>query len=58
MFDKLSDIDMFAKEKKFDFTGIINDKFEMINITDLKNNKKASIKLEESIKYFKNEADN
>ena len=55
MFEKLSDIDMFAKEKKFDFTGIINDKFDKIIITDLKNNKKNSISLEESIKYFKND---
>jgi ATP phosphoribosyltransferase regulatory subunit len=58
MFEKILDIDMFAKEKKFDFTGIINNKFEMISITDLKNNEKSNIKIEESIKYFKNEANN
>jgi len=58
MFDKSADIDVAAKGKKFDFMGIINDKFEMISITDLKNNKINKINLEESIKYFKNEADN
>jgi len=58
MFDKSADIDTAAKTKKFDFIGIINDKFEMICITDLKNNKINRINLEESIKYFKNEADN
>jgi ATP phosphoribosyltransferase regulatory subunit len=58
MFEKILDIDMFAKEKKFDFTGIINNKFEMISITDLKNDEKSNIKIEESIKYFKNEANN
>ena len=58
MFEKILDIDTFAKEKKFDFTGIINNKFEMINITALKNNEKSNIKIEESIKFFKNEANN
>ncbi len=58
MFEKRSDIDSLAKEKKFDFTGIIDNKFEMLNITVLKSNKKINIKIEESIKYFKNEANN
>ena len=58
MFEKGTDIDLLAKEKKFDFTGIIDNKFEMLSITDLKNNKKSNIKIEESIKYFKNEANN
>ena len=58
MFKRISDINIIAKEKKFDFTGIINNKFEILSITDLKNNKKSNIKIEESIKYFKNEANN
>lgn len=58
LFKKISDINVIAKEKKFDFTGIINNKFEILSITDLKNNKKSNIKIEESIKYFKNEANN
>jgi len=58
MFKNISDINVIAKEKKFDFTGIINNKFEILSITDLKNNKKSNIKIEESIKYFKNEANN
>jgi ATP phosphoribosyltransferase regulatory subunit len=58
LFEKIPDIDLFAKEKKFDFTGIIDDKFEMINVTDLKYNRKSIIKIKDSVKYFKNEADN
>ena len=58
MFEKSDGIDMDVKGKKFDFIGIINKKFETISINDLKNNKISSMNLEESIQYFKNEADN
>ncbi|MHB1347192.1 MAG: ATP phosphoribosyltransferase regulatory subunit, partial [Candidatus Humimicrobiaceae bacterium] len=58
MFKNKSDIDVVAKEKKFDFAGIIDDKFEMLSIKDLKNNKKSNIKIEESLDFFKNEANN
>jgi len=58
MFKKMSDAIAFAKEKKFDFTGMINNKFEELVVTDLRSNKKFNIKIEESIKFFKNEANN
>lgn len=58
MFEKDKDPDLSARENKFDFLGIIDGRFEMINIVNLKTEKSSRLKLEDSINYIKNETHN
>jgi ATP phosphoribosyltransferase regulatory subunit len=58
IFKKNKNIYLIAKENKFNFLGIIDDKFKMIKIININNDEELNLNLEESLNYFKNEAYN
>ena len=55
VFEKNKDLSLFAKDNKCDFLGIIDKKFELAVVDNLKDNKNITLKLEELIRYVKDE---
>lgn len=55
VFEKNKNLKSFAKDNKFDLLAEIDSRFEMINISNLKNDRQIKLKLNEFVKYIKNE---